>query len=101
MGGGGRETYVGSDHLPAALRQADMEDLYQRRTRAPHRGRGTRHRRTGWRSWAGTISAHGNRVTQHSGEVHESPELHRQCFISHETLEKLPAPAQIGKTKVG
>jgi hypothetical protein len=24
-----------------------------------------------------------------------------QCFISDETLEKLPAPAQIGKTKVG
>jgi hypothetical protein len=37
MGSRGRETYVSPDDLQAAQRQADPEDLYQRRTRPSHR----------------------------------------------------------------
>ena len=80
MGGGGRETNVGSDHFQTAWRQMDREDLSPRRTRTPYRSRGPRPCRTALRPRARKIPAQGKRAPRHSGEVPPSLELHRPMF---------------------
>jgi hypothetical protein len=50
---------------------------------------------------AGEVSGDRFPFDEHSGPFMTALSCVDQCFIADETLEQLPAPSQVGKTKVG
>jgi len=99
--GEGRETYVGSDDLPAALRPVDSEDLYPRRARAWCRGRRPPYASTPLRTLAGEVPRNGGRGQEYPGPIQGGPELYRSVLDRRWKTGATPAPAEVGKSKVG
>ena len=79
-----------------------LEDLYQRRARTSHRGGRPQYRGTPLWAFAGEVSPRSWCEAKSILErFMDALSCIDQCFIADRMLEQLPAPSQVGKTKVG
>src|SRR5205085_1822652 len=74
------EWEVAVDDLQAALRQADPQDLYQRRTRASHRSGCPQYAGAQLRSLPGKVSRGGLSIESHAREICRCSKLHRSML---------------------
>ena len=97
-----RDTSVRPDPVQAPLRELDVEGLHQRRTRAALRGGRAQHQSAALRAGPGQLPARSSASSPAWSTGSPPPwTASITTFIADDLLDRLPAPAQIGATRVG
>ena len=89
------------DDLQGPLRIVDAEGIHQRRTRPALRGDRAQHQTARPGSHPGQVRADHRPADRHGRPVHQHARLRRIAYLPDGTLDQLPAPANLGETRIG
>ena len=96
-----RDTSVRPDPVQAPLRELDVEGLHQRRTRAALRSDRAQHQGVALRAGPGQLPDIIARLADMVDRFTTTLDCVDTTFIADGLLDRLPAPAQLGATRVG